>query len=179
MRNRLQAQSQGKSVYRPVVDGEGDRAGGPGSRHPRRGRQGQPARGRIRRDGTDVVRALGAFDRAGGCHHHLALGAEAPDEDHRPRRPAGSLEIAQAVDPRYLDHQRGPGPRGDREREETLTTSFNSRLNLVRVRFSRHSQKCLKVPLLWLFKVLLNDRKLCLSYTIIDEILINYYRVED
>lgn len=40
MRNRFQAQSQRENIHRPVMHGQGDCAGGPGSCHSRRGRQG-------------------------------------------------------------------------------------------------------------------------------------------
>lgn len=75
----FQAQSQGKGVHRSVVDGEGDRAGGPGARCPRRGRQERSSTGRICRDGADDVRTLGTSDRSSGCHHHHAVGAEVAD----------------------------------------------------------------------------------------------------
>lgn len=57
------------------------------------------------------------------CNHDHPLRAETSDEDHGARGAARGLEGAQTLDSRHFHHQRGPGPRGDRKREEALRRS--------------------------------------------------------
>lgn len=119
-RRRLQLEPEGENIHRLVLDGEGHGPGRPRAHGSRQGRLERPFAGLLRRDRDDHMRSIHLAHGPRRCHHNHSLRPETSHQDHGARRAARGLEGAQTLDSRHFHHQRGPGPRGDRKREEAL-----------------------------------------------------------